>query len=112
MNNFLIIDHCRIGSLEIYTHTFKAGETDHCRIGSLENYMAVTGADYWDHCRIGSLESAGVSEYHLDGRSLPHRQLRNLPSLNATGFTRSLPHRQLRNIIAAYSFFGNLITAA
>ena len=30
------MDHCRIGSLEIFAANPKALEADHCRIGSLE----------------------------------------------------------------------------
>ena len=51
-----ILDHCRIGSLEITPVCDAAYDRDHCRIGSLENVDADTQQEYKDHCRIGSLE--------------------------------------------------------
>ena len=34
-----MVDHCRIGSLEIHTIHFFNTSRDHCRIGSLETMM-------------------------------------------------------------------------
>ena len=50
------IDHCRIGSLEMYCVRLPVICDDHCRIGSLENYQGGFLAVENDHCRIGSLE--------------------------------------------------------
>ena len=50
------IDHCRIGSLEIFKPLEYAAFIDHCRIGSLENDGTNLFQILTDHCRIGSLE--------------------------------------------------------
>ena len=51
-----IIDHCRIGSLEICGYSCSWHVADHCRIGSLENFDVSVSIPIMDHCRIGSLE--------------------------------------------------------
>ena len=51
---------------------------DHCRIGSLENYPRLSLHNKDDHCRIGSLENPIDRLGLVGGRSLPHRQLRNV----------------------------------
>ena len=52
-----MLDHCRIGSLEIYIININFRLQDHCRIGSLERDQSTTPGANIDHCRIGSLES-------------------------------------------------------
>ena len=54
------IDHCRIGSLEIFAPACSVLPGDHCRIGSLENGLDKRMAGYRDHCRIGSLENVAL----------------------------------------------------
>ena len=55
---------------------------DHCRIGSLEIYEPLQYLQEYDHCRIGSLETGAVRQIQQPFRSLPHRQLRK-PRLRA-----------------------------
>ena len=52
----LLLDHCRIGSLEILPEDGGSEVLDHCRIGSLENTWTDLIETVKDHCRIGSLE--------------------------------------------------------
>ena len=54
---FVLSDHCRIGSLEIWMETARRIPMDHCRIGSLEIVLTSLILRARDHCRIGSLES-------------------------------------------------------
>ena len=49
---------------------------DHCRIGSLEIHRAGADLEQIDHCRIGSLETKQTPPIKKKVRSLPHRQLR------------------------------------
>ena len=51
-----VVDHCRIGSLEIPQYQEGDGGLDHCRIGSLEILKREQTKINNDHCRIGSLE--------------------------------------------------------
>ena len=52
----VVIDHCRIGSLEMHRLGTNPTLPDHCRIGSLEMLYPVHVDVEIDHCRIGSLE--------------------------------------------------------
>ena len=74
-----MVDHCRIGSLEIFqvlTLTNKGGSLPHRQLRKEANVLGVTAT-----------------------RSLPHRQLRN-PNKGINVETNgSLPHRQLRKTI-------------
>ena len=51
---------------------------DHCRIGSLEMFVHYNKVTLSDHCRIGSLEKMSRRLFGVDNGSLPHRQLRNV----------------------------------
>ena len=53
------VDHCRIGSLEIYYYYYYY-ICDHCRIGSLEIRYKKSSEWMDDHCRIGSLENDAI----------------------------------------------------
>ena len=50
---------------------------DHCRIGSLESRPVNELIILNDHCRIGSLETGMPFCLMTQAGSLPHRQLRN-----------------------------------
>ena len=60
----MVVDHCRIGSLEKMSIYLCVGIIDHCRIGSLENKSNQLLNCCVDHCRIGSLEM----DYYPDNR--------------------------------------------
>ena len=92
-----VIDHCRIGSLEIGDVRVVVNGGDHCRIGSLETRQTGLPRISKDHCRIGSLEI--ISKDFGNGRPDHCRigSLEIIRTLPALTYDRSLPHRQLRN---------------
>ncbi len=56
-----VVDHCRIGSLEMGLLFQPVTNEDHCRIGSLEMFPLMISPMVKDHCRIGSLENLTTS---------------------------------------------------
>ena len=53
---YLVLVHCRVGSLEIEYNRLTAAGKVHCRVGSLEIIAKGFKRFLRVHCRVGSLE--------------------------------------------------------